>query len=577
MKYSKYIAAVSILVFMTGLAAASAADMMIFPEESTAEINSFSSHQVTIENLGGYEDVFTLSSTTDEIDIAPRQVELKPGNKETVNVWFNPKSGTEEGEYSFTVTAKSRLDGQRYSVDGVAKVIHDHSVEISTTKSKTSCLGEETVYELEIENTGIQPESFKLSSEAGQLSRGAVNLAEGETTTVDLKILSDVPIERSFNVKASSKTTYANDVEELNFNAETCYDSELTAGKESYDLPANTESVIEFDIANRGTKADNFTVSSNIGEVIDPHMRIDSGDTETAEVAVTPEELGTQQLQLTATSNAETTITTDLNVYNGMKSEVSLGDEQMNVCEQGSAATDVEIENTGEAVETFNLSENIGKLETSEIELEPGESEDVELELQGSAFDEGTDNAVEVTSTASTFGEPVSRAEGQFTVENCWDLKVNLVPTVESAGENMSTIYEMQFENTGTKENTYNLSYDAPPWVSIEPRQLTIAPGEVKKGFIYAGVPFKKKGDVRIGITAEGNQVKYEDELKLNIGQEIGQEEFEEAARNEEDKVSKGPGLSERITGAAPELNDTEKIVGSVVVGAVITLGILFS
>ncbi|PSH02514.1 MAG: hypothetical protein BRC26_00175, partial [Nanohaloarchaea archaeon QH_8_44_6] len=170
------------LVLTTGLVSASPAALNLFPESSSARIDSFTSYELEVENTGPAKDVYTLSSSSPaEITIAPQKTELEPGESETVNVWFNPRTDRDEGTYTFQLTAESRASGDRFSETGTVEVIKDHQVEVSAEESKTACLGQKAVYTVEVENTGIQPEEFSVTSDFGQLSRNSVNLEDGET------------------------------------------------------------------------------------------------------------------------------------------------------------------------------------------------------------------------------------------------------------------------------------------------------------------------------------------------------------------------------------------------------------
>jgi uncharacterized membrane protein len=147
-----------LITAFVGLAAASTADMTIFPGESSTKINSFTSYEVNIENVGPTRDVYDLSSNSPrEISIAPQQVELDPQEDETVNVWYNPDTNREEGTYSFDVTATSQARGDSYSVEGTVNVIADHQVNVALDdSSKTGCIGEQVTYNVEVTNTGIR-------------------------------------------------------------------------------------------------------------------------------------------------------------------------------------------------------------------------------------------------------------------------------------------------------------------------------------------------------------------------------------------------------------------------------------
>jgi len=51
----KFTTAALLITVFAGLAAASTADLTIFPGESSTKINSFTSYEVTIENVGTYK------------------------------------------------------------------------------------------------------------------------------------------------------------------------------------------------------------------------------------------------------------------------------------------------------------------------------------------------------------------------------------------------------------------------------------------------------------------------------------------------------------------------------------------
>jgi hypothetical protein len=188
-----------------------------------------------------------------------------------------------------------------------------------------------------------------------------------------------------------------------------------------------------------------------------------------------------------------------------------------------------------------------------------------------------------VTSTASTFGQPSSSVQGTFNIQNCWDLQMSIIPEVASAGENMSQVYEVRLENTGTKENTYELSYEGPSWVDIRDREsdddertVTVPAGETGYADIYAGIPFQKRGEVEITATAVGEQVEQSKTVKLAIGEDI-----EEAM--ESDRGGQNGSLTGSFTEAATGLiNQVQgqgtlaKALIAVIVGLILTATILY-
>lgn len=569
---TKTVIAALILTLVAGTAAASPANIDLFPSQSSTRIDHFTEFEVTVENTGPVKDNYELtSSSPSEIRIAPNEVTLNPGNQETANLWYNPLIDKDEGTYSFTVTATSQASGQKYSDNAKVSVIKEHKVDVAVdSRSKTGCLGEQVEYRLQVTNTGIQQEGFDLRTDRGSLSVNSLNLEDGETQNVTLVISSDSPVERNFNVVASSKESYANDIQNIDFTAERCWASDVSVTPQSQETAAKTEAEFEVTVRNTGTKADSFVLSTNKGELGDTELQINSKSSATTTLSLTPQETGETQLKVTADSEVTGTATASLTSFNGMDMEVSTARNNINVCENEDVEVEATIENTGAAEETYSLSSSDGVLEEEKVTLKPGKDEEVEIDLNTSERKAGA-YPVEVIARAESFGQPEKTAASNVKVNNCWDLDMSVLRSVASAGENRSVIYEVQLHNNGTEENTYELSHEGPSWVSVKPEEVTVASSETKTAFIYAGIPYQKEGEVTITATAEGKEVVRSQDVKLLIGEEV-----EEAIRDD-----KGGGLigsfTKSFSGAFEEVTkpDASKLLLSIVVGLGITALVL--
>lgn len=574
MDISRITAILIITTLFAGLAAASPAELTIFPEESSTEINSFTSYEVEVENVGTVDDVYEIQhNRPGEISVAPQKVELQAGQSKTVNVWYNPRQSRDEGRYSFQISAKSRADGQTYSTTGYVNVIHNYKIDLITSPSEnTVCRGENAQYEVQVTNDGIQDDEIALSTEFGELSRERVNLSPGETTTVTLTASSEQEDERSFNVRASSTSvSYAAEQQTLNFNAETCFNSEVSVNPETQDTAAFTPAEFDVTVRNLGTRSDEFTVSTDRGTLSQETLAVGPQSTESTQLSYTPTELGSQEINIEARGQSEASRTAEIEAYNGMESTVSF-DESRTVCRDESATYTATIENTGEAEETFELSSNVGQLLDEDVELQPGDSIDTQLEVNSTGMEDG-EHTVRLESEASTFNEPVNSDETAFTVENCWDVEMNIVPEVASAGENMSTIYEIRLNNPGTRENTYQLTHEGPEWVEIRPESITIAAGESGTAYMYAGAPFEKKGEVEITAIAEGNQVRETQTVNLVIGQDI-----EEAIRSREGGAITGRFMdsASNLYNSITEADNVQRGIAAILIGLLLTAAILY-
>jgi len=570
MKVSKLATLLITTTLLLGLATASQAELTIFPEESSTEINSFTSYEVDIQNIGPVDDVYEIKHNyPGEISVAPTRIELESGETKTFNVWFNPRVTRDAGTYTFRIDAKSRADGQTYSTTGRVNVIKDHQVQVSGDNSAVVCRGETARYDITVTNDGIQQEEFALTTESGELSRERVNLDAGESTTVTLSTSNDEEVSETFNVKASSTTSYATHTMDVTFDTETCYNSQISVNPESAEVAAFTPAEFDVTVQNMGTREDSFTLSSDRGELSTTSLDISPGTTSTATVTYTPDTIGEQELTINAEGNSQASQTVSLNSYNGMSSNVEF-DRQRTVCRDESATYTVTVENDGEAEETYSLSSNIGTVLEDEVTLESGESIETGLEVNASDKEDG-EHEVVFESESTTFGEPVNTDSTTFTVENCWDVELNIVPEIASAGENMSTIYEISVRNPGTQENTYRMTHEGPEWISIRPETITVAPGQTESVYMYAGVPFEKKGQVEITAIAEGNEVRASRTVDLVINEEV-----EEAIRsNRGDFVGRFSNSASNLYQSVLEADNISRGIAAILAGLAITAVIL--
>lgn len=571
MNPKRIVATLIIITMMAGLASASQAELTVFPEESSTEINSFTSYEVEVENVGTVKDVYEMKHNyPGEISVAPRKVELEAGGSETVNVWFNPRKDRDEGRYQFRISADSRADGQTYSTTAFVNVIKDYKVSVDSDNSRTVCRGDTARYEVEVTNDGIQTDEIAITTEFGELSEDRVTLETGESTTVTVTASSEEAVDRNFNIRASSTSvSYATDSQSVEFTSETCYNSSVSVNPSTSDTAALTTAEFEVTVQNQGTREDEFTLSTNRGELEDTSLTVGPGSTHTTTLRFTPESTGETQINLEVSGSSSTSQSFTVNSYNGMESTVTF-DRSRTVCRDQTATYTATVENTGEATETFSFSNNRGNLSDDQVELEPGEADEIEISVRGTETGEHT---IELTSQAQTFEAPTNSGSTTFTVENCWDVDMNVVPEVASAGENMSTIYEIQVSNPGTRENTYRLVSEGPEWVEIRPGSLTVAPGQTATAYMYAGAPFEKKGEVEITAIAEGNQVRESQTVQLVIGQDI-----EEAIRSRY-----GGGITGSFMNSASGLynsvidsSNLQKGVAAIFLGLLITVAILY-
>jgi len=570
------IAIITVAALLTlNLAAASTADLNIFPGESSVQVDSFTSYEVEVTNTGTVDDVYTISTThSDEIRVAPNQVPekgvLEPGESERVQLWFNPNLDRQEGDVDFRVDAESRATSEVYSVEGTAEVIRDHNVELDVENPSPVCRGEEAVYTVYVTNSGTQEEVFKLSADAGQFSQKEVRVDSGETETVDLTRSSNIEVnDRSFNINAESKSSYADDTTSTSFQVDTCYESSTSITPENQRTAALTEAEFDVSINNRGTKSDSFTLSTSYGELEETELNVAAGDSQTTTLTYTPQELENRNIEVTAQGDSTSSSNTQIEVYNGQDVSVSFEQESQNVCENETVEKEFLVQNTGEAADTYSVSVSEGQISEESIELGAGEARTLSTSFNTSDYEVGETYEVQADVQSETFSEPSKTATSEFTVQDCYNLEMDVVPNIQSAGENRSVLYEINLENTGTKKNEYRVSGEGPEWISIRPELVNVDSGHTGKSYIYAGIPYNQaNGTEDITITASGEMVEREETVQLKMGEEV----------KESLESNQGGGITGMFRSAATSLRatgDFTKLAISIIVGLIISALIL--
>ena len=564
-----------IITILTSVSAtASQAELTIFPEQSSTEINNYTHYEVGVQNVGPVKDVYEIQHNyPGEIrhSAEGNPVELEAGESKNIQLWFNPNSDRSEGTYQFTISAKSRADGNSYSTKGRVTVIKDYNVDISVEPSKTVCRGETATYNVQITNEGIQDDEFALTTGKGQLSKKRVALGPGETTTVTLTVKSDTETSQNFNVGATSTSvTYASDSENLQFNAETCYESSIEVTPETQKAAAFTPAEFNVAVTNQGTKEDEFTLESDQVD-ISGSPTVQPGETATGTFTYTPEELGRQQITVTASGNSEATTTATVKAYNGMKSNVDI-ESGRTLCREQTAQIQASITNTGEASEEFTLSSNRGTVSQESITIQEGETENVNISVDAGELNDGS-HALTLQSKAATFNGPTSSDTAEIAVENCWDLEMEVVPQVASTGENMSTIYEIRLNNVGSRENTYELAHNGPEWIQIRPDSVTVPSNSKEVAYMYAGPPFEQENkSLEITAVARGKDVERSQTVELVVGEEL------------RDSILSGRGgltgsftaSTSRLAAAFEESSNLERGITAITLGIIITLLIIY-
>jgi Ubp3 associated protein Bre5. len=145
---------------------------------------------------------------------------------------------------------------------------------------------------------------------------------------------------------------------------------------------------------------------------------------------------------------------------------------------------------------------------------------------------------------------------------------MNVVPNIQSAGENRSVLYEIELENTGTQRNEYSITSEGPDYISIKPESVNVQPNETETSFIYAGIPYDEaNGTKEIRVQATGEMIQKQETVTLKIGEEV-----KKSLKNQGGRIT---GMFSQVTERVSGVGDTTKLAVSILVGLLISALIL--
>ncbi len=492
-------------ILLISIVGASKAQLDLFPDKSSACPTHTAYFELSVQNIGPVQDTYQVtSSQPDIITIAPDMITLNAGEiYKDPHVWYTPKTTTEPGNYDFTLYVTSMATGERYSIDGSIEVLACHDVDITPVSSvMVGCIAEKSTLDLIISNSGRDTEDFVLDTNYGKLSQSEVSLQPGTSETITLTAQGTKIGSRDIRVTAQSTTSYAYETKVIALQTEKCYDSAIIVAPERNEICAGTEGSFSVVVRNLGTKSDTFILSSTGGRLQTDSLIVAPGESKETQLYFTPDELKTYEITINAIGKTESEDVVTAVGANCKNVAVLLTPSERSICETDKTDYTVMVQNTGKVADTYVLVSNIGTLGKTSVSLNPGEDETVDLQVDGRKLGSGT-HIIKVRAKSMFISTVRDYSEVKLTVENCYDLNMNVNPTEAQIDAGDGLLFEVTLQNTGSMENTYHLNLQGPAWASLKPSDATLAPGKSKVAYVYVAAPFEIAGNFDIKIMAE--------------------------------------------------------------------------
>ena len=404
----------------------------------------------TIENTGEQTDTYTISPQNNWIITAPQKVTLNPGESKGIAIFMTPPCEIEPGEYTRDITVESgnAKDTETITID----VLRVHGVELDTTTTKTSCIGDTETFDIYISNLGLTIETYSITSTSGILEKGEITIESEETRIITL----NVPVtaeKQTIDINAKSTTSYAENSKTLQILGLNCYSQVAAITPESKTMCIKESSDFTITIKNTGTKEDTYTITTDMGELSADSLTIDAATEKKVKLTVSPEDTGEYTANIQVNSAHETTelqVTVSAQSCKGIA--VITIPKEKTVCKGDTAKYTVTIKNIGKTEDTLTISTTMGVLSEKETTIEAGETMELELAIPTENLDYET---YSVTVTAESDVKDTS--ESVLIIENCYSATLTAEPQIIKVCPKKDAVFIITLENTGKNKDTYTI------------------------------------------------------------------------------------------------------------------------
>ena len=467
-----------------------------------------------VVNTGTLTDSYTVSMSGDAAEwavAAPAGFNLEPGEIENVYVYVTPASGALVGSYELELIVNGQHSGKQ-SLDLNVDVADCHSIVLETaTPSAEACVCTMTTYSLVMTNTGRYAENFglSLSGNAEQwatLSDEFVKLSAGESKEIFAYITPacDAVGEFALTVSAKSENSNALATQDLNIISQPCYDFDISPESNYLSFCENTEVKVPITIKNEGTADNKYTLKVDgprWATMELEEIEVAAGSQAIAKLVLFPEykvagdfkvkvsaigELGEVATEKELTANILTCHSTDLKI----------GAEDDVVCPYTSKVYEVSLANTGEYTEHYVVSAKGGDwvlVDETFVELEPGSSHKLNLEISPKDVDAGT-YTITVVAESQDSCETGDSDEIKITIapkDKCFGVQASAALQSVDVAYGEGALIPVVIENKGTEASIFYLdvSGTGASYAQLNPAVVELEGREAETVYMYVAVP----------------------------------------------------------------------------------------
>ncbi|MFH1445535.1 MAG: hypothetical protein ABIF08_03585 [Nanoarchaeota archaeon] len=437
---------------------------------------------VEIQNLGDATRTFTVKINCNGWvcssfhEYVNKNLVLMSGEKKTVDILFmtlpaNMNPGIYEIE--FVVTDVSSLEFATRTLE--IEILGCYSVDLKIDNDKQSVCSvdaDEIVYDITVENTGQETDTFKLSTPeinwvkfrdiATQNFVTNVILDSGETMDFEMVV---TPPElgigtHEIDVKVASTSNYAQDTEKVWFDIEECYGFSVSIEPEANDACTGRPAEYLLTIQNTGQTEDRYLINApNWVELQEVDVTVAAGQSVSISLAATPSQEGTTEFEITVNSandpDSTKSVTASVTSEPCRGASVEVSPAEQSVCGGDTTNYVVKIKNLGTESDTFTLETSHGVLENEVVTISSLETKLVDLVVDTAGIT-GTE-----TVTVTVKGIDVEKiGTADLIVDECYTTLFTVDPEINTGCACSEVSYTFTVTNTGKNPDTYTLQFE---------------------------------------------------------------------------------------------------------------------
>jgi len=448
-------------------------------------------------------------------------VDIEPGESKNIELTLAPPEGR-EGLQDITILASSIGSYAKDSATVALDLLNCFEFEASLNPQIAStCVGRPSEYSIEIKNTGIKDDSYSISSAPFvKLPSETIEIAAGETGRVDAIAIPVLEGETEFDITVTPDGDADNAKKtSAQLLAMECKGVAVVTPSSELNVCRGETATAAFIIKNTGTLDDVFSISTNIGDPSADEVMLEPQEIRTVDISIKTEELEESNEVIVTVSSAKDVSdhgSFTLVVENCYDASISLSPESYTLCSMEEALYTVEVENTGERDDSYDLIFGDQKVR---IDLSAGDSKEFSFIIPV-VFEAGGDYRI-IAALTSDHVDKVS--ESKITVkpfESCYSVGLEAGGGEITVMQGKAVTIPVTVKNSGESAAIYDISLEGPDWAYITPSVLELEPGESKDVFVYVSPPFDAEdGEYRLNVEAQSDFAGSEKEFTVLVGE----------------------------------------------------------